>query len=151
MISNNIDRFNQLPDRVSSIIEETKHNIVYAIDNTMVQSNWIIEKEIIEEELRGQLRAEYGKSVLANLAKSLTKKYGKGFSMRNLWMNSQFYSTYPNLNALHAELSWTHYRLIMLIDDPMKRSFYEMECANNNWSTRELDRQINSLLFERGK
>lgn len=149
MISNNIDRFKQLFDRVSSIIEEAKHKIAYSIDNTMVQSYWRIGKEIIEEEQSGQLRAEYGKSVIDNLARSLTKKYGKGFSTRNLWMIRQFYSTYPNLNALRAELSWTHYRLIMLIDDPMKRSFYEIECANNNWSTRELDRQMNSLLFER--
>lgn len=148
MISNNIE-FNQLFDRVSSIIEGAKHKIAYSIDNTMVQSYWRIGKEIIEEEQRGQLRAQYGKFVIDNLARSLTKKYGKGFSTRNLWMIRQFYSTYPNLNALRAELSWTHYRLIMLIDDPMKRSFYEIECANNNWSTRELDRQINSLLFER--
>jgi len=149
MISNNIDQFQQLFNRISSIIEEAKHKIAYSIDNTMVQSYWRIGKEIIEEEQRGQFRAEYGKSVIDNLAKRLTKKYGKGFSTRNLWMIRQFYSTYPNLNALRAELSWTHYRLIMMIDDHMKRSFYEIECANNNWSTRELDRQINSLLFER--
>jgi hypothetical protein len=86
---------------------------------------------------------------LINLQRIYRKKYGKGFSTRYLWMIRQFYSTYPNLNALRAELSWTHYRLIMQIDDPAKRSFYEIECADNNWSTRELDRQINSLLFER--
>jgi hypothetical protein len=125
MISNNIDRFNQLFDRVSSIIEEAKHKFAYSIDNTMVQSYWRIGKEIIEEEQRGQLRAEYGKSVIDNLAKNLTKKYGKGFSTRNLWMIRQFYSTYPKLKAMSAELSYTHYRLIMLSDDSMKRSFYE--------------------------
>ncbi len=149
MISNNIDQFQQLFARISSIIEEAKYKIAYSIDNTMVQSYWRIGKEIIEEEQKGQLRAEYGKSIIDNLAKNLSKKYGKGFSTRNLWMIRQFYSTYPNLNALRAELSWTHYRLIMQIDDPAKRSFYEIECADNNWSTRELDRQINSLLFER--
>ncbi len=149
MISNNIDQFQQLFDRISSIIEEAKYKIAYSIDNTMVQSYWRIGKEIIEEEQKGQLRAEYGKSIIDNLAKNLMKKYGKGFSTRNLWMIRQFYSTYPNLNELRAELSWTHYRLIIQIDDPAKRSFYEIECADNNWSTRELDRQINSLLFER--
>ncbi len=117
MISKNIDRFQQLFDRVSSIIEEAKHKIAYSIDSTMVQSYWRIGKEIIEEEQRGQLRAEYGKSVIDNLARNLTKKYGKGFSTRNLWMIRQFYSTYPNVNALRAELSWAQYLLIMQIDD----------------------------------
>jgi hypothetical protein len=131
MISNNIDQFQHLFDRISSIIEEAKYKIAYSIDNTMVQSYWRIGKEIIEEEQKGQLRAEYGKSIIDNLAKNLSKKYGKGFSTRNLWMIRQFYSTYPNLNALRAELSWTHYRLIMQIDDPAKRSFYEIECADS--------------------
>ncbi|MDP2767312.1 MAG: hypothetical protein Q8O41_07675 [Candidatus Methanoperedens sp.] len=92
MISNNIDRFKQLFDRVSSIIEEAKHKIAYSIDNTMVQPYWRMEKEIIEEEQSGQLRAEY-------------------------------------LNALRAELSWTHYRLIMQNDDHIKHSSWLLNLA----------------------
>ena len=149
MISNNIDRFEQLFDRVSLIIEDAKHKIVHTINNTIVQSYWSIGKEIIEEEQRGQLRAEYGKSIINNLSERLTEQYGMNFNSRNLRFMRQFYKVYPNWNAVSSELSWTHYRFLIRIDDPVKRSFYEIECANNNWSTRELDRQINSLLFER--
>lgn len=149
MISNNIDRSDQLFDRVSSIIEDAKYKIVHTINNTIVQSYWKIGKEIIEEEQSGQLRAEYGKSIINNLSERLTEQFGMNFNSRNLRSMRQFYAVYPNWNAVSSKLSWTHYRFLIRIDEPVKRSFYEIECVNNNWSTRELDRQINSLLFER--
>ncbi|MBC2698485.1 MAG: DUF1016 domain-containing protein [ANME-2 cluster archaeon] len=87
--------------------------------------------------------------MINNLSERLTEQYGMNFNSRNLRFMRQFYKVYPNWNAVSSKLSWTHYRFLIRIDDPVKRSFYEIECANNNWSTRELDRQINSLLFER--
>ena len=149
MISNNIDRSDHLFDRVSSIIEDAKYKIVHTINSTIVQSYWKIGKEIIEEEQRGQLRAEYGKSIINNLSERLTEQFGMNFNSRNLRSMRQFYTVYPIWNAVSSKLSWTHYRFLIRMDDPVKRSFYEIECANSNWSTRELDRQINSLLFER--
>jgi len=76
-------------------------------------------------------------------------KIGKGFTARNLWQMRKFYELYSIPHALRAELSWTHFRSLMKIEDPKKRSFYEIETISNNWSTRELERQINSLLYER--
>ena len=115
----------------------------------MVKAYWFIGKEIVEEEQKVKERAEYGKSVIENLSKELNIKYGKGFDARNLRSMRQFYSTYKNWNAVSSKLSWTHYKLLMRIEENNKRTFYELESINNKWSTRELDRQINSLLFER--
>ncbi len=146
---NQIERADSLFDRVSFIIDETRNKIAYSVNHAMVEAYWKIGKEIIEEEQHGDQRAEYGKSIIDNLSKELTKKYAKGYSTRNLWVIRQFYLTYQILHSLRAELSWTHYRLLLKIDNKDKRAFYEIECIKNNWSTRELDRQINSLLYER--
>jgi predicted nuclease of restriction endonuclease-like (RecB) superfamily len=83
------------------------------------------------------------------LAKDLTERFGKGFTERNLWFMRRFYLAYPKLNALRAELAWTHYRTLLRVEDSTARSFYEIECIKNHWSTRELERQITSMLFER--
>jgi len=146
------DKLEQSPDlfhRVSLIIEEAKNKIVHSVNQTMVQTYWQIGKEIIEEEQKGEVRAEYGRYIIDNLSKELIKKYGKGFNSRNLRAMRQFYKFYQNWISVRSKLSWTHYRILIRIDEPAKRSFYEVETITNNWSTRELDRQINSLLFER--
>ncbi len=136
-------------NRVTVIIEVAKGNIYNSVNSEMVKAYWFIGKEIVEEEQKGKERAEYGKSVIENLSKELNIKYGKGFDARNLRSMRQFYSTYKNWNAVSSKLSWTHYKLLMRIEENNKRTFYELESINNKWSTRELDRQINSLLFER--
>lgn len=138
-----------LIDNVNNIIERSKTNIYKAINSEMVKAYFEIGKEIVEEEQKGKDRAEYGKSIIKNLSIQLTKNHGKGYSNRNLETMRQFYLTYQKSHSLRAELSWTHYKLLIRIEEDLKRSFYEVECINNNWSTRELSRQINSLLFER--
>lgn len=151
MMSNNeqIENIPLLIDRISQIVEKSKKTIVRSLNQTMLETYWQIGKEIIQEEQKGQHRAEYGKEIIKNLSSHLSNVYGKGYDARNLWFMRQFYLVYPNMNALRSQLSWTHYRILMRIDDASKRSFYELECTSNNWSTRELERQKNSLLFER--
>jgi hypothetical protein len=96
-------------------------------------------------------RAAYGKGLPENLAERLSADFGQGFDVTNLWKMTQFYRTYPILDALRLELSWTHYRILMRVDDPQAWSFYEVECIKNNWSARELERQKGSLFSSLAK
>ena len=139
----------ELASRITSIIETARNRIQSVVDHEMVHAYWKIGREIVEDEQNAEKRAGYGKSLLKNLTTVLTLQYGKGFDYSNLKNMRQFYMTYPIGDALRSQLSWTHYRLLMRIDDPNKRSFYEIECANGLWSTREMERQMNSLLYER--
>ena len=139
----------ELAGRITNIIETARNRIQSVVDHEMVRAYWEIGREIVEDEQKGEKRAGYGEYLLKNLTTVLTSQYGKGFDYSNLKNMRQFYKTYPIGDALRSQLSWTHYRLLMRIDDPNKRSFYEIECASNNWSTREMERQMNSMLFER--
>lgn len=136
-------------DRIRKIIEDTRGNIARAINTEMVVAYWQIGREIVEEEQRGKSRAGYGEAILKKLSCKLTANFGKGFDDSNLWNMRKFYQTYPILDAVRRELSWTHYRILMRAEKPEARSFYEIECVKNNWSARELERQKGSLLFER--
>lgn len=115
----------------------------------MLNSYWDIGHEIIEEEQSGKERAEYGKHIIKNLAERLTKEYGQGYIEQNLRNMRQFYRGFPNRNALRSELTWTHYRILMRVEDDTARQFYLKEAISGNWGTRELERQKNSLYFER--
>ncbi|MFN3603446.1 MAG: YhcG family protein [Leptonema sp. (in: bacteria)] len=139
----------QIYNKIRCIIEEARKNIMHTVNSEMLIAYWHIGKIIVEEEQKGKSRAEYGKKVLENLSKKLTNDFGKGFDDSNLWNMRKFYLTYPILDALRRELSWTHYRILMRIENPQARSFYEVECIKNKWSARELERQKGSLLFER--
>ena len=108
MDNNGLDKYLNLFERISSIIEQSKQKIVSTINTEMVCCYWEIGKEIIEEEQKGSERAEYGKAIIENLSKNLITTFGKGYSQRNLWSFRQFYLTYQKVNALRAELSWTH-------------------------------------------
>jgi len=136
-------------DRIRIIIENARGNVSRAINTEMVTAYWQIGKEIVEEEQRGKFRAEYGQKLLETLSARLSDEFGKGFDASNLWNMRKFYQTFPILDALRRELSWTHYRILMRVDNPMARSFYGVECVKNKWSARELERQKGSLLFER--
>ena len=136
-------------ERIRKIIESARGNIARAVNTEMVMAYWHIGKEIVEEEQLGRSRAGYGEKLLASLAQRLSKDFGKGFDDSNLWNMRKFYQTYPILDAVRRELSWTHYRILMRVEKPEARSFYEIECVKNNWSARELERQKGSLLFER--
>ncbi|KAB8033590.1 PDDEXK nuclease domain-containing protein [Fluviispira multicolorata] len=136
-------------DKVFNIIFESKKKIITSVNTLMLQSYWHIGKTIIEEEQKGKKRAEYGKSLIESLSKELSEMGEKGFDVSNLWKIRKFYLAYPILDALRLELSWTHYRQLLRIEDKEKRSFYEVECLKSRWSTRELERQLNSMLYER--
>lgn len=134
---------------IKAILEKARSKAFRAVNTAMAQAYWYIGKVIIEEEQRGVARAEYGKGLIQGLAKRLSAEFGRGFDERNLWFMRSFYLTYPKVNALRSELSWTHYRLLLRIEKHQARAFYEAEAVSSQWSTRELERQINSLLFER--
>lgn len=145
---------NSLFERVSLIIESARGIINRTVNYEMVRAYWLIGKEIINEEQKGQSRAEYGKKIIEKLSNRLSEKYGTGWSSSHLWHLRQFYMLYKNmlpenLHTLCAELSWSHYRVLMRIEKPEARAFYEKECVANNWSARELERQKGSLLYER--
>lgn len=141
---------NDLYQKVVTILEESRAFSKRAINSAMVQAYWLIGQALVEEEQRGKKRADYGASLIESLAEKLTKNYGKGFSRNNLWYMRQFYLTYPaKLHALRGELSWTHYRLLLKVESPDARAFYESEAAAGNWSTRQLERQITTLSYER--
>lgn len=149
MNKKDITRQNPIYERIRNIIEDARSHALYAVNTEMVQAYWLIGKEIVEEEQKGKKRAEYGKALINDLSTRLTVEFGKGFTIANIWNMRQFYLTYPKLYAVRRELTWTHYRLLMRVENTQARSFYEIECVKNHWATRELERQINSLLFER--
>ncbi len=190
-----------LYSRIRDILESARANVARSVNTTQVVANWLIGREIVEEQQRGQKRAAYGKRLLADLSTRLQADYGKGFSIKNLEHFRDFYLTYMGLlglkiphaargessvdskdvvsishalraefapvadteplvlgappseswqpGMLHADLSWTHYRTLLRVDKAEARAFYEIEAIDNNWSARELERQINSLLYER--
>jgi predicted nuclease of restriction endonuclease-like (RecB) superfamily len=205
-----------LYERIRQILESARKNMARTVNTTQVVANWLIGREIVEEEQKGEKRAVYGEQLIAELSEKLRRDYGTGYSIQNLKYIRQFYLTYPRLvgnteighalrgqstgekvearekfhalrgktdvvdipgapprkltvlNApplleighalrsqswqpgrLHPNLSWTHYRTLLRVDKLEARFFYEIEAIQNNWSARELERQINSLLYER--
>ncbi len=134
---------------IQEIIESARASAYKEVNFTVVITYWQIGKAIIEEEQKGESRAEYGKYLIENLSDKLTNYYGKGFDKRNLSYMRQFYQTFHNVNALRSQLSWTHYRILLKVEKPEVRNFYLQEAIESNWSTRQLERQVNSLYFER--
>ena len=130
-------------------MENARTDVAKQVNNILVKTYWEIGRIIVEDEQGHSDRAEYGKNLIADLSKKLTKEYGKGFSKSNLFYMRSFYLTYPIFQTLSGKLSWSHYLELLSIDDKNKRSFYEKETVNANWSVRELKRQINTSLFER--
>lgn len=134
---------------IKQIIEESKRTVVKNVNTIMLQTYRSIGKRIVEEEQNGNASSNYGDYVIKNLSRELTKEYGRGFSSTNLKMMRRLYSEYKNGQTLSDRLSWSHYLLLLGVDDLNARSFYQHECENSNWSVRELDRQIDSGLYER--
>ena len=134
---------------IKTILDKARSKSFKSVNTIMVQAYWHIGKAIVEGEQGGRQRAGYGTALIEDLSRRLTVEYGQRFNKTNLWYMRQFYITFQNLHALRGELSWTHYRLLLKIDKPKAREFYINETINSNWSTRELERQICSLLFER--
>ncbi|MCQ2290187.1 MAG: PDDEXK nuclease domain-containing protein [Muribaculaceae bacterium] len=134
---------------IKHIIDTSRANAVRSVNFCRVQMYWHIGRRIVEEEQGGKARAEYGKALIKNLAKQLEAEYGSGFSYRQLNFSRQFYHEYPKVNALRSQLNWTQYRALIQIPDKDKREYYELEAVNGNWTARQLERQINSMLYER--
>ena len=130
-------------------IEQARQNALKAINTELVKANWEIGRHIVEFEQQGQQRAEYGSDLLARLSKDLKLRYGKGFGRRNILDMRRFYLAYQKWQTVSAKLSWSHYISLISITDDMSRKFYEKQAINDNLSVRELNRQINSSLFER--
>ncbi len=157
-----IEKINRdIYNKVVDLLKEARKSVLRAVNKTMVYTYFEIGRIIVEEEQKGKTRAEYGKELLKGLSERLIKEFGKGFSVTNLKQMRQFYITYEKQQTMSVKsekgqtvsdefkLSWSHYLILMRIDNLDERSFYEKEAVSNNWSLRELKRQFNSALFER--
>ncbi len=159
--------------KIAELLNAARHNVVRAVNKTMVYTYFEIGRMIVEDEQHGKERAEYGKQVLKELSAKLSKEFGKGFSVQNLENMRKFYLIYSvgtisdedSRSAIRiseksqspirisensaSALSWTHYLVLIRIENNEERNFYEIEALNNNWSVRELKRQFDSALYER--
>lgn len=140
---------NSIINDIKSIIIRSKENAIRAVDHERVLMYWHIGRTIFEEEQQGKERAGYGQYLIKYLSERLQPEFGSGFSYRNLVLFRQFYRIFPIVNAVRSQLGWTQYRYLIRIDNQHKREFYIAESIKNNWTSRQLERQINSQLFER--
>ena len=136
------------------IIDSAQKSAYQAVNYTLVRRNWLIGRRIMEEELKGTERAEYGGQIIVRLAKELTLKYGKGFNKTNLYYFYMFYKEYPEI--FHSPsgksimtLSWTHYRVLLQVEDKKARAWYEQEALSQTWSVRALQRNVSSQYYYR--
>jgi predicted nuclease of restriction endonuclease-like (RecB) superfamily len=134
--------------QIKEILTSARAKAYSAVNFAMVEAYWFIGKQIVDAQA-GNERAEYGEYLLKYLAEQMTHDFGKGFTMTNLKYMRQFYNMYPIRHALRDQLAWTHYRQIMRVEDETARNFYIDECIKSNWSTRQLERQINTHFYER--
>ncbi len=141
--------YQKLIDTIGTTIESARQRAVQAVNNELLQANWAIGKFLVEYEQNGNEKAEYGSSLLANLSKDLKLRFGKGFSKSNIYLMRQFYLKYQIFQSVTGKLTWTHYAELLGVSDDIARGFYEKQSIIENWSVRELKRQINSSLFER--
>lgn len=143
------NEYRQLLEQIGSTCTQGRMQAMQAVNRELLETYWQIGRHIVEFEQAGQLRAEYGKALIVQLAQDLSLRHGKGFSRSNLIRIRQFYLLYPKGATLSHQLSWSHLVELLKIDDPLERSFYEQQCASERWSVRELVRQKESALFLR--
>ena len=149
-MSDELKQFNSpLYGAIRQVLQSARQNAYRAVNFAMVQAYWQIGRLIVEDEQNGEARAEYGKKVLEELAERLTAEFGKGFTVTNLKYMRSFYLSFPIGHALRDELSWTHYRLLLKVENPDARNWYMNEAAAENWSSRQLERQISVLYYDR--
>lgn len=140
---------NNFIDDIRALINEARKQVVHTVNTVMVATYWEIGRRIVEEEQNGNERAEYGKYLIKNLAEALTADFGKGFGETNLKYFRQFYQTFPIRHTLRDGLSWSHYRLLMRVENEETRTFYLNEAIECAWSVRQLERQISSFYYQR--
>lgn len=155
-----------LVERVSSILDQARGNVVRAVNSNMVLAYWLIGREIVQALQSGEQRADYGATLLNELSAWLLQRYGRGFSVTNLRYFRLFYQAFAErmpvirtaldragsdqgLQGFSAQLSWSHYRTLCAIENPGERLFYEIEAERGNWSQPVLERQVHSFLFAR--
>ena len=138
----------QFYEQIKRILSEARNKVYQTANFAMVEAYWNIGKSIVEQQ-GGEEKAEYGVRLIAELSKQMSTDFGKGFTVANLKNMRQFYLTFPKSYALRSELRWTHYRLLMRVENKNARRFYIEEAIKSNWSTRQLERQINSFFYER--
>lgn len=136
-------------NEIRTIITQNREQAVRSVDHLRVLTYWQVGKRIFEEEQQGKERADYGAFLIKSLAKEIQPEFGSGFSIRQLERYRQFYRMFPITSALRTQFNWTHYKLLLPIDNQDKREYYILEAAKNNWTARQLERQINSQLYER--
>lgn len=135
-------------ESIRTTVSEAKKKVYSTVNFVMIETYWNIGKQICEAQGNND-RAEYGTGLLKYLSEKLTEEFGKGFEESNLRRMRQLYVSFKNCDALRHELSWTHYRMLLKVEDVKARQFYLDECAISNWSTRQLERQINSFYYQR--
>mgnify|MGYP005777747717 FL=1 len=136
-------------DEIKGLLLNARQRVAVQVNTELLSTYWNIGRIIVEHEQDSRNRAEYGKQVLKQLSRELTKEFGKGFSVSNLQFMRRFYQNYQIQQTVSVKLSWSHYCELLSISDIQKRSFYEKEAINSGWSIRELKRQINTSLYER--
>ena len=139
---------NNIYENIRNEVEKARQKVYAAVNFAMVETYWNIGKQIYEAQGENE-RAEYGKGLLKFLSEKLTEEFGKGFTVTNLKYMRQFYIAFTNRHALSDQLSWTHYRMLLKVEDDKARTFYLNESVKSNWSTRQLERQINSFYYQR--
>lgn len=133
---------------IKGVLEQARKRVYRNIQNEMVRAYWEIGKMIVEKQ-GGETRAKFGDGLIEELAKQMTKDFGKGYTTTNLKYMRSFYLSFRKLDSVRRELSWTHYRLLIGLKNHEARAFYAKESAESNWSTRQLERAINTLTYER--
>ena len=139
----------ELLKAIREILSQARTQLQQTVNHAMVQTYWHVGKLIVEHEQQGEHRATYGAAQLKKLAEQLQSEFGKGFNERNLRRMRTFYQVYPIWTAVRSELTWTHYRILMRVDNAKAREWYLLESIERNWSARSLERQIDKLYYER--
>jgi hypothetical protein len=138
---------------IAEFLQKARQTAYKAVNTVMVQTNWQIGKRIVEQEQKGKSRADYGDYLIVNLSRYLTGTFGEGFSEANLWNFRKFYLTFPNgaeFSTRRVEnLTWSHWRLIMRLDDDAERNYYIQETSDQSWSVKNLERNIRTGYYRR--
>jgi predicted nuclease of restriction endonuclease-like (RecB) superfamily len=138
-----------LLESIKDIMLDARKQVASQVNHTLIAAYWNIGKAISEYENILQIDAVSSRQVILELSRQLSMELGRGFSRSNLFNMRKFYLEYPDVQTVSGQLSWSHICELLIIEEPYKRRFYEKECANSNWSVRELKRQIDSSLYER--
>src|SRR3989344_703469 len=145
----NKQKYSSLINSIGALLEQGRKQAYQSVNSILVKTYWEIGKQIVEYEQHGEEKAEYGSALLDNISKDLKIMHGRGFSKSNVYLMRQFYLKYQKFQTVSGKLSWSHYAELLSIEEDLSRQFYENQSLKENWSVRELNRQINSALFHR--